>query len=118
MKGLQKALLCGGLVAMGATAIMAPYRYVGHWAIAPLFFNDTRANYVTGGTLHAPMWAPPSRADVVTATMHKPYDGPHAVQMKSGDYVEDGEVTLDAGKLLLWWAAIAAVTIVLGVVAA
>lgn len=101
MNTIQKSVLLVGLSALCLSCVWAPYTYSGHWTLAPLAQGGSLSRYVTQGTLHAPLWAAPDRSEVQRATT-----------AASDDWVEDGVVELAAGKLGLWWAAIAAVTLV------
>lgn len=101
MNSIQKTLAVVGLAMMGLVSFWAPYTYSGHWTLAPLVNGGNRDRYVAQGRLYAPLWAPPSAADVQSTTT-----------ASSHDWVEDAEVRLSAGMLGLWWAAIAAASAV------
>jgi hypothetical protein len=96
----QKVAVIVGLALMGLSTFVAPYRWVGHWNLAPLVRGGRLSEYVTQGTIYAPLWAAPSRDDVHRAT-----------QLGGHDWVADGVVELAVGQLGLWWAGIVVATV-------
>jgi hypothetical protein len=89
MNSTQKTVLMIGILALIATSFFAPYRWSG--------YNELR-QAVTGvredlsGSANAPLWSPPT----------------HPQREDSRARVTD--VRLDAGKLAIWWGAIALLT--------
>jgi len=99
MTSNQKFVMTLGLVAMAATTIVAPYRWNGHTSPYSAVGEAPRH-----GSTHAPLWAEPDSVLTTLRNERGVYGGlPVAI---------DG-VALDAGRLGLWWAGIAAVTLVL-----
>jgi len=106
MNPRQKMLMIGGLVAIAATTLVAPYRWTGQNELARV------AGYpgVQHEIVHRPIWTTP---DAVCETV-----GQDLLHEKRGYILERCEATLDAGQLGLWWAGITALTIVAVLLAA
>lgn len=98
---VQKLILVLGLVALGVSSVHAPYSYSGHLMVdstttsgpAPLI-------YAGGGTIYAPLWAPPSRELVRSLSIQQ-----------TNDWVENAEAGLVTRQLGLTFVAIVAATI-------
>jgi len=99
----QKVIAVLGLLAIIATAFQAPYEYRAHNEAARIGGNYQPYTAVT----HAPIWKQPVEGDAPMWLFE---------ETRRVDMVE--EIHLDAGRLGLWWGAIAAVTVVAIVLAA
>ena len=103
MNSNQKFVMVVALVAMAATTLVAPHRYTARWAIGSIMAQSTESKL--RGTLYLSVWG--SRSDVDVRTAIKKQQSPDG-----NDYIEGEVVELNTGLLGLWWAAIAAVTVV------
>jgi hypothetical protein len=92
---------------MGATLFAAPYEYVAHNNLARAYNEPVEP---WRGTVHAPVWSPPS-ADEVNGTLRQRRETtPGSLDTSAYLFTKTDDVRLDTGQLALWWAGIAAVT--------
>lgn len=110
MTAVQKLLAACGLAAMALTLMAAPYHYIGSVPVVGGKYDPRRAEGTiyrrAGAKVDRGIWVDPSDVDAVL---------PDSVKR---EYVIVEQFRLDTGRLGLWWAGIAAVTIVAMVVAA
>ena len=108
MTGAQKGIVAGGLLALLVTSFAAPYRFTARNRIGEMVNGDGSPLRISG-TLHAPLWAAPDSLNSIESDKIPKPNG-HG-------WNETESIQLDAGRLGIWWAGIAALTIV-GVVLA
>ncbi len=101
----QKWIVALGLVALALASVVPPFRYVG----TAMEVDGGRPRFVTvTGTIHRGAWMPAPKSIWV-----RPDTGGPSV-----DLIMVDSMRLDAGRLGLWWAGIALVTIAAVAIAA
>lgn len=113
MTAAQKWIAVIGLAAIAGTLLFAPFEYRGHNSMNAVL---GRGPSQMTGTVHAPAWKRPPVSSILSEKWRKA--NPNSSESDPYFFLNVEEVTLNTGKLGLWWAGIAALAVVAIVVAA